>query len=100
LKPDHNEYLPSTTLQWCTNVLRNGNYLLPITASCVGTNGEKTHRNAYLYLTHGIKTHLQDGNEAKLALCEEPIGALSWEPRSVAPTNVLEAEFLNEGCDP
>jgi hypothetical protein len=43
---------------------------------------------------------LQDGNEAGLALCEKPVGALAWQPNVVAPTNVQEAEVLNEGSDP
>jgi hypothetical protein len=41
---------------------------------------------------------MQLGNEMALALCEKPVGALSWQPPTIDHVN--EAEFANEGNDP
>jgi len=60
------EFLPTTTLNWCIETLQKNNFPYPLDNSGKDPNGTPIYKNAYLYLRSQIRTHISLGTQPEL----------------------------------
>ncbi|KAE8378784.1 hypothetical protein BDV26DRAFT_291905 [Aspergillus bertholletiae] len=77
---DIEEYLPSTTMNWCTDQLKQlGAPKGIVSSSARYPDGSQVHPKIYLQLRDRIKTHMEMDESPKLELLEKSTGAWNWD---------------------
>lgn len=91
------EYLPSTTLAWCSDILQSAGFKLPINAETANEEGIRMHKLAYRCLRTAMQQHIDNAAEPKLAFVLKPTSALAWQP--LVTIHVSELELTHDGPD-
>jgi hypothetical protein len=91
------EYLPSATLAWCSDVLLKAKFSLPVNAETANEKDICMHKLAYCHLLTVIQQHINTDALPKLAFVAKSTSTLAWQPS--ATTNVSELELTHNGPD-
>ena len=98
---DPDEYLPSTTMDWCAQSLRAIGVNCPITYQQVMPENPEIpiHRISYLFLREAISHHISTNNLPQLSLSNKPRSAFNWVPPNAGNLE-LEADLEMGLLDP
>ena len=101
------EYLPSDTLQWCHDTLRQAGFNLPIDGGEINPEGTKIHVIAYQFLCDTAANHISSGMEPMLSESVKPLASnygSDWQPSertrrafAAAGEAIVEDDLLDEG---
>jgi hypothetical protein len=91
------EYLPASTMTWCSDLLIKAGYKLPLRAETANDEGIRMHKLAYRCLRTAIQQHIDSNASPKLSFVAKPTSALTWRPP--VTDNVSELELSHDGPD-
>jgi len=84
---DINAYLPPETARWCHNVLASLGLDTQAMEYPAPEDIQRPYFRQYYLLQQAVSNHVCSGASPKLALCEKPVGAYSFQDSSVHQSN-------------